>query len=138
MHVFGAWLGIWRGFSSRIPSTFIRCGSSMSPQGDRPVENTIRGALVSNLEPVHLEIVNESYMHNVPPSSETHFKILIVSPKFEGLTPIKRHRMVNDVVKASLNGGFVHALSLETKTPSQWDPKCKVEPSPKCLGGFGR
>ncbi|GAB0087339.1 bolA-like protein DDB_G0274169 [Sergentomyia squamirostris] len=103
-----------------------------------PVETAIRQGIESQLAPIHLDIVNESYQHNVPPGSETHFKLLVVSAKFDGLPPIKRHRLVNDVVRESLGGEFVHALSLETKTPGQWSPEEKVSPSPKCLGGFGR
>lgn len=65
--------------------------------------------MLEELSPVHLEIVNESYMHNVPKGSETHFKgeglsvviskrnliiahfitVLIVTEKFEGIPLIK-------------------------------------------------
>lgn len=41
------------------------------------------------LAPTHLEIINESFMHNVPPGSETHFKVLVVSEAFDGLPLIK-------------------------------------------------
>lgn len=44
--------------------------------------------------------------------------------------------MVNELLKDELNSG-VHALSIEAKTPEQWEDK-PVEPSPKCLGGFGK
>ena len=27
-------------------------------------------------------MINESYMHNVPKGSETHFKVVVVSPEF--------------------------------------------------------
>ena len=33
------------------------------------------------LFPVH-QVINESYMHNVPKGSETHFKVVVVSPEF--------------------------------------------------------
>lgn len=46
--------------------------------------------------------------------------------------------MINAMIKEQLSGNFVHALSIEAKTPKQWDPKYKVESSPKCLGGFGK
>ena len=36
-----------------------------------------------------MEVMNESYMHNVPKGSETHFKVVVVSPKFEGQPLIK-------------------------------------------------
>ena len=49
------------------------------------VEDTVREKLVSHFKPVHLEIVNESFKHNVPKGSETHFKVVIVSSVFEGM-----------------------------------------------------
>jgi BolA protein len=33
-------------------------------------------------EPLHLEVINESNRHHVPPNSETHFKVVVVSDKF--------------------------------------------------------
>lgn len=45
---------------------------------------------------------------------------------------------MNDVVKSKLDGGFVHALSIEAKSPAQWKEGYKVEPSPDCRGGFGK
>ena len=48
-----------------------------------PVENSIRNKLSQHFNPNHLEIINESYMHNVPKGSETHFKVVVVSSKFE-------------------------------------------------------
>ncbi|XP_055851225.1 bolA-like protein DDB_G0274169 [Episyrphus balteatus] len=103
-----------------------------------PIEVAIRETLSENLSPVHMEIINESYMHNVPKGSESHFKVLVVSDKFNDLPLIKRHRLVNDLVKTKLEGNFVHALSIEAKTPKQWDPSYEVEPSPNCRGGFGK
>ena len=35
------------------------------------------------LAPSHLELVNESYMHSVPPGSESHFKAVLVSEELE-------------------------------------------------------
>ncbi|CAD6993708.1 unnamed protein product [Ceratitis capitata] len=110
---------------------------SATPQ-TAPIEAAIRAALSDELLPVHLEVINESYMHNVPKGSETHFKVLVVSEKFNDLTLIKRHRLVNSIVQEKLAGNFVHALSIEAKTPKQWDPNYIVEPSPNCRGGFGK
>ncbi|XP_013103736.1 bolA-like protein DDB_G0274169 [Stomoxys calcitrans] len=103
-----------------------------------PVEKAIVTTLTSNLQPVHLQVVNESYMHNVPKGSETHFKVLVVSDKFEELPLIKRHRLVNNLLKEKLCDLFPHALSIEAKTPKQWTPSYTIEPSPNCRGGFGK
>lgn len=54
----------------------------MSSEFPKPVETSMRTKLEKNLTPFHLEIINESYMHNVPKGSETHFKVVIVSDKF--------------------------------------------------------
>lgn len=62
--------------------------SKMSTQL-KPIENAIRDGLTDRLVPVHLQVVNESYMHNVPKGAETHFKVLVVSERFEGLPLIK-------------------------------------------------
>lgn len=53
------------------------------------VEATIKNKLQSMLEAKHLDIINESYMHNVLKGAETHFKVVVVSDKFDGLPLIK-------------------------------------------------
>ncbi|WP_019556886.1 BolA family protein [Thiomicrorhabdus arctica] len=41
--------------------------------------------------------------------------IVVISPVFAGLSPIKCHRMVNDIFKAQFASGELHALSIKTK-----------------------
>nr|CAH7765619.1 unnamed protein product [Callosobruchus chinensis] len=77
-------------------------------------------------------------MHNVPKGAETHFKVVVVSDKFDNTPLLKRHRIVNKILKDELQSG-VHALSIEAKTTSQWKESDKtIDPSPKCRGGFGK
>lgn len=102
-----------------------------------PIETRIRECL-QKLKPSHLEVVNESYMHNVPKGSESHFKVLVVSDEFKGLQLIKRHRMVNGLVMEELKENFVHALSIEAKAPEEFKAEYKLDPSPSCKGGFGK
>ncbi|XP_056638942.1 DNA-binding transcriptional regulator BolA [Diorhabda sublineata] len=98
----------------------------------------IQQKLQTHLEAQHLQVINESYMHNVPKGSETHFKVVVVSNKFTNVPLIKRHRAITDVLKEELNNG-VHALSVEARTPEEWEKSTKsVQPSPSCLGGFGK
>lgn len=60
--------------------------------------------------------------------------MVVVSDKFDGVTLLERHRMVNAVLDAELKGG-VHALSIQAKTPAQWAKKAVVQDTPNCLGG---
>ena len=55
----------------------------------------VRQILLKELEATHIEIVNESHMHNVPKDAETHFKVVVVSPNFSGTSLISRHRTVS-------------------------------------------
>ena len=105
-----------------------------------PVQLRMEKKLQEAFEPViHLQILNESYMHNVPPKSETHFKVIVVSDKFENQNLVARHRQVNQTLADELSSG-VHALSIVAKTESQWEAQSgkPVKPSPKCMGGFGK
>jgi len=63
--------------------------------GSRPMEQTIQKKLTDALKPVHLDIFNESYMHNVPAGSETHFKVVVVSDKFHNVSLIQVLDIVN-------------------------------------------
>ncbi|CAG2060782.1 unnamed protein product, partial [Timema podura] len=84
---------------------------SVAHDVSKPVESIIRHKLTSCLSPVHLEVINESYMHNAPKGSESHFKVVVVSEKFESLPLIKRHRLVNEALQQELQTS-IHALSI--------------------------
>ncbi|XP_020790132.1 bolA-like protein 1 isoform X2 [Boleophthalmus pectinirostris] len=99
-----------------------------------PVETSIRAKLTGALQPEHLEVHNESHMHAVPPGSESHFRVLVVSPCFEGLSLLQCHRLVNDTLKEELSTR-VHALAIQAKTPQQWAKDPSLGKSPGCLGG---
>jgi len=73
-----------------------------------------------------LDIVDDSRKHaghggfrgSASYSGETHFIVEVVSSKFEGLTSIKRHRLVYQILDDEM-GNPIHALSLVTKTPGE-------------------
>lgn len=103
-----------------------------------PIEARIKKCIEIELKPKHLEIVNESFMHNVPKGSETHFKVLVVSSLFDKLPLIKRHRLINSTIKSELQDEFPHALSIVAKNLDEYGDEYKLEPSPNCRGGFGK
>ncbi|GAB1868488.1 Protein bolA [Camponotus japonicus] len=104
----------------------------------KPIENSIKRKLETALRPLYCNIINESYMHNVPKDSETHFKVVIVSERFNNQPLIGRHRIINELLQVELQES-VHALSIVAKTPEQWEASNKtVTASPACRGGFGK
>lgn len=98
------------------------------------IQQSIEGLLQDAFQPQHLEVVNESSNHNVPPGSESHFKLVIVSDAFEGKKLIERHRAVNQALAAPLQQG-VHALAMHTYTPAEWQQRQAAPASPQCMGG---
>lgn len=95
---------------------------------------TLRRALEEGLAPSHLEVVDESSQHSVPRGAETHFKVTVVSDAFAGLSPVQRHRRVNQLLGEAFRAGL-HALSIHAKTPAEWGTAPEVMASPACLGG---
>jgi BolA protein len=99
------------------------------------IQAQIEEKLNNSFQPAFMDVINESHTHNVPAGSESHFKIIIASNTFDGLTLIKRHRLVNEVLANELNGA-VHAMALHTMTPDEYFEKAgKVAESPECMGG---
>ena len=85
----------------------------------------------------HLDVINESHKHNVPEGSESHFKVVIVSPAFEGKKLVARHRLLNGILAKTLSTD-IHALALHTMTKEEWSISQEAPASPPCLGGGAR
>mgnify|MGYP001452076164 FL=1 len=96
---------------------------------------SIEKKLKEVINPSHLEVIDESYLHNVEPGRESHVRIVAISKSFEGLNLVKRHQLIYAEIQEEISGP-IHALSLHTFTESEWTAKNKeAEPSPDCLGG---
>jgi acid stress-induced BolA-like protein IbaG/YrbA len=49
----------------------------------------------------------------------SHFEALVVSPAFLGKTLLERQRLVMATVRAQLESGELHALSIKAQVPDQ-------------------
>jgi BolA protein len=87
-----------------------------------PAETRIREKLMLALEPTRLDVINESELHaghrSSPDTGDSHFRVVIVSPRFAGLTRLARHRLVNEAIGEELKGS-VHALALAAFAPGE-------------------
>ncbi|AOV17619.1 transcriptional regulator BolA [Acidihalobacter aeolianus] len=98
-------------------------------------QQLIERKLTDVLEPEFIEVINESSNHNVPPGSESHFKVTVVSAAFDGERLIQRHRRVNQILAEEFADGL-HALALHTLSPDEWFERAgHVPESPLCMGG---
>ena len=86
-------------------------------------EKEIRRVLQEQFQPEFLEIIDESHLHaghmGAVPGVSTHFRVKIVSDKFEKVLPVKQHKMVYAALKDQMDGP-VHALALQTIKSSKW------------------
>ncbi|PPI87704.1 BolA family transcriptional regulator [Candidatus Pantoea edessiphila] len=82
-------------------------------------------------KPIHLEVHDESYRHNVPAGSESHFKIIIVSNHFKGQRFLIRHRAIYSELASDILGN-IHALALHTYTLKEWSVLQYAVPNSPC------
>ncbi len=95
----------------------------------------IEKILKEKLDPTHLEVINESFMHNVEPGSESHIRVIAVSEMFKGLNLVKRHQAIYKEINEEL-AGPIHAITLHTFSPNEWKERNgETSTSPDCLGG---
>lgn len=53
--------------------------------------------------------------------TKDHWQALIISPAFEGKTLMEQHRMVFGLFKSEVDSNEVHALTLKTFSPAQYE-----------------
>ncbi|WP_407149226.1 BolA family protein [Bradyrhizobium sp. ORS 86] len=85
-------------------------------------KDTIISKLREAFLPESLDVVDESHLHEGHaghrPGGETHFRVYIVSPTFEGKSRVERHRMINAALAQELSAS-VHALAIHANAPGE-------------------
>ncbi len=51
--------------------------------------------------------------------ADAHFSAVVVSGAFEGKSRVEQHRMIYDLFKHEMENQTIHALALQTRTPSE-------------------
>jgi BolA family transcriptional regulator, general stress-responsive regulator len=77
---------------------------------------------LGRLEPQALELVDESAQHaghaGWREGGGTHWRVAIVSPRFAGLNPVARHRLVYEAL-GELMQNPIHALAITARAPEE-------------------
>jgi BolA protein len=76
---------------------------------------------LSALEPVHLEIADDSALHagHAGARAGGHFRVTIVSERFTGLNSVARHKLVFGIL-SDLMRSEIHALGIKALTPDEF------------------
>jgi acid stress-induced BolA-like protein IbaG/YrbA len=72
----------------------------------------VKSLIAAGLNCEHLEVVGDG----------AHFEAVIVSAAFEGKRAVQRHQLVNQALGSQM-GNEIHALSMKTLTPAEWQAK---------------
>ena len=87
----------------------------------KDVAGEIRSRLAS-LDPVALDLVDESAQHaghaGARPGGNTHWRLTIVSSRFDGKNSVSRHRLVYEAL-GELMQDPIHALAITARTPEE-------------------
>ncbi len=85
-------------------------------------EARMREQLMVALEPIRLDVINDSEKHaghrSSPGSGESHFTVVVVSAMFSGKSRVERHRLVNEALAGELSRGL-HALAIRAYAPGE-------------------
>jgi BolA protein len=85
------------------------------------VDAAIRSRLAT-LAPLSLELFDESARHaghaGASPGGNTHWRLEIVSPQFEGKSTVARHRLVYAAL-GELMQNPIHALEISARAPGE-------------------
>jgi BolA protein len=86
------------------------------------MQQRIVARLTQALDPALLEVIDESDRHaghaGAREGGGTHYRVRIVSARFERSSRIERHRLVYDLLAAEFADGL-HALALVAKAPGE-------------------
>ena len=90
------------------------------------MKTVIEHKLEKGLCPTFLEVIDQSHQHaghvHAPEGGNSHFDVVVVTDKFEGLALVERHRLVHDLLAEEFEGSL-HALSIKACTPEEWQKK---------------
>ena len=80
----------------------------------------IEAALRDALAPDALAVVDDSHLHagHAGAREGRHFSVSVTSRRFEGLSRVERHRLVNETLKGAFERGL-HALAIQAKAPGE-------------------
>lgn len=81
----------------------------------------IHALLTARLEPLECVVDDESHLHAGHAGAASgggHYRLRLVSPQFEGLGKVARHRLVYDCLREMMQKE-IHALAMTLLTPDE-------------------
>jgi BolA family transcriptional regulator, general stress-responsive regulator len=86
------------------------------------ITDLVAERLNAALPVTHLAITDTTWQHSGHSGNNggAHLSIVIVSPRFEGLGVLDRHRLIQSTLSQEMASNLIHAMELKTLTPDAW------------------
>lgn len=81
----------------------------------------IEARLRERLGAVHVEVEDESRLHAGHGATGGHYRAVVVSARFTGLSRVAAQRLVYEALGDWMRGP-IHAFAVRTLTPEAWRP----------------
>ena len=75
--------------------------------------DAIKSRIEEKLAPTHVQVLDLG--------GGDHIRAIVVSPKFAGLSLLQQHKLVLDLFTQEISSNEVHALTVKTLTPEQFE-----------------
>ena len=72
------------------------------------------------------EKVKTSHIQVIDLRGGDHIQVILVSPDFENKSLVEQHKIVYDILSNEMKSNEIHALTLKTYSPTQWE---KIKPT---------
>lgn len=125
------WSSSQRLLAASPASSASSASSSASASSEEPaaaVYRSIHSKLTDSLQPTYLNLEDTSG------GCGTFFRLLIASPRFDGQSLVKQHRLVKQVIKEEIGG--IHGLTIDTMTDAQYKERKKAADERKKAAGL--
>lgn len=98
------------------------------------MEQYLADKIYTKFAPHFLQIENESHRHSSGKGANSHFRIVLVTDDFLGISKVARHQQMYQLFAQELQAG-IHALALHLYTLEEWQNLNQQAPlSPNCMG----
>jgi BolA protein len=94
-----------------------------------PAVAEIEARLAERLAAAHVEVEDESRFHAGHGASGGHFRAVVVSERFAGLSRVAAQRLVYEAL-GDWMGGAIHAFAVRTFTLEEWRARSEGHPAP--------
>ena len=75
---------------------------------------------IQDIESKIREKIKTSHLEVIDLRGGDHIQVIVVSPEFENKGLVEQHKIVYDILSNEMKSNEIHALTLKTYSPTQW------------------